>query len=182
MRIRQVKPAFWSDSKVAALAPTIRLFYIGLWMIADDAGYFRADVSEIARDLYGYEPRARREANVRRYLDHLQAAGRVELLPCGAHGIVPRLGDHQHLAARDKQVRTVDTEHAREASQIPAETRGNPAGKVKVGEGNGRVGGVPRTDPHTPLRGTDRTLPVRRQPGDPRRGVGPLREPVADLR
>jgi hypothetical protein len=41
VRIRQVKPAFWADSRLAELPERTRLFYIGLWMIADDAGWLR---------------------------------------------------------------------------------------------------------------------------------------------
>ena len=76
MRIRQVKPSFWSDSVLARLPERSRLFYIGLWMIADDAGWFRADVPEIANELYGYEPARRREDRV-----SLMLAGLVARLP-----------------------------------------------------------------------------------------------------
>ena len=52
MRIRQVKPAFWTDARIAALPAPARLFYIGLWMVADDAGWLRWDPSQIANELY----------------------------------------------------------------------------------------------------------------------------------
>lgn len=36
MRIRQVKPDFFTDAVVSAWPPAARLFYIGLWTVADD--------------------------------------------------------------------------------------------------------------------------------------------------
>jgi hypothetical protein len=142
VRIRQVKPAFWSDAKVATLKAPVRLFYIGLWMVADDAGYFRNEPSEIARDLYGYEPRTRRERNVAEWTSELVAVGRVVVLECG-HGIVPKLAEHQHLAAEAKQVRTIFAEHSRCTPQLPADVPENPSSNGKgKGRGNGDGQGI----------------------------------------
>lgn len=144
-----MKPAFWSDAKVAELSERTRLFYIGLWMIADDAGWFRWDASEVARDLYGYESRSTREKRASRMFEELIEAKRVILHPCG-HALIPRMADHQHLAGSTKRVISVFNEHLRETStapQSPAETRGNPQspapvrlGKERVGEGQERLG------------------------------------------
>lgn len=38
MRMRQIKPNFWTDEKVVELSPWARLLFIGLWQIADDLG------------------------------------------------------------------------------------------------------------------------------------------------
>ena len=152
MRIRQVKPAFWSDSVIAALPAPARLFYIGLWMEADDAGWLRWDCSQIANELYGYESRKRRERDVEAFLALLVKAERVVVHPCG-HVEIPRLTTHQHLSVTSKQVRTILREHegcTRPAADphgdppTPAETRDSPAvkgnGKVNVnGGGNGTV-------------------------------------------
>jgi hypothetical protein len=140
MRGRQVKPAFWSDSKISELHETTRLFYIGIWMVADDAGWLRWDPAEVARDLYGYEPRARREKRVKEMWNELLAAGRVVQMDCG-HAVVPHLTDHQHLAGLTKQVKTFQTEHLRSCATIPANPRGDPQtpapvrlGKVGLGQ------------------------------------------------
>ena len=145
MRIRQIKPAFWSDSRLAELPEATRLFYVGLWMVADDAGWFRWDPVEVARDLYGYEGRAKRERRAVTMFDALAAIGRVRAYPCG-HAEVPRLAGHQHLAGMTKQVRSSFNEHLKGCvSQLPAETRGDPQlpatprlGKERLG--NGQVG------------------------------------------
>lgn len=39
MRARLVRPEFWADSKVARMSDSVRLFYVGLWCVADDCGY-----------------------------------------------------------------------------------------------------------------------------------------------
>lgn len=155
MRIRQVKPAFWTDARVAALPAPARLFYIGLWMQADDAGWLRWDASQIANELYGYESRRKRERDVETFLAMLVTAERVVVHPCG-HVEIPKLTVHQHLSVGSKQVRTIVREHAdcqlyqrppadtRDDPPTPAETLGSPAVKVKVkgnvkGDGNGTV-------------------------------------------
>jgi hypothetical protein len=141
VRIRQVKPSFWSDSKLAELPEGTRLFYIGLWMLADDAGWLRWDAPEAAKELYGYEPRHRREKRTAVMLEALTGAGRVIVHACG-HLEIPRLTAHQRLAGPEKQVRTVYREHqrcietanTRSAPQAPAGARSSPA---RNGNGKG---------------------------------------------
>jgi hypothetical protein len=142
MRIRQVKPAFWTDARIAALPPAARLFYIGLWMEADDAGWLRWDCSQIANELYGYESRRRRERDVEAFLALLVAAERVIVHPCG-HVEIPRLTTHQHLSVTSKQVRTTQREHAvcQDSPQKPAETREDPPLPSRKGKGEGHVNG-----------------------------------------
>ncbi len=142
MRIRQIKPSFWQDSRIAALPPAARLFYIGLWMIADDAGYFRWDATEVANELYGYEGRKRRERDVEAFLGRLIEATRVEMFPCG-HGRVPTFTKHQRLAGETHQVRTFQKEHLG-CTHGPADPRESPLiparnGKVEVEVRNVKV-------------------------------------------
>lgn len=121
-----MKPAFWSDALIAELPEPTRLFYIGLWMIADDAGWLRWDAVEAARDLYGYESRGRREKRVVVMFESLTEAGRVVLHDCG-HAEIPRFTDHQRLSGPTKQVQTTLNEHLRTCvSHSPAGSRGSP--------------------------------------------------------
>lgn len=143
MRIRQVKPEFWSDSDMAELPPPARLTYIGLWNIADDAGWFVADLSHIAHELYGYDGRAQRERTVAEHLYRLQEIGRVIVELCG-HAVIPTLPDHQRQNAATRRVETVKKEHAqcitaaiRGAQRNAAESR-----SVTVGNGKERYGTV----------------------------------------
>ncbi len=145
MRIRQVKPAFWTDVRIAELPAPCRLFYIGLWMQADDAGWLRWDVPQIAAELYGFEPRTRRERNVAAYADALEAVKRIERLPCG-HAFIATMAGHQRLSGSTKQVLSIAREHERvcvtprTSPQVPAETRDSPPGKERERERVSRNG------------------------------------------
>lgn len=126
MRIRQVKPAFWGDARLAALPAATRLFYVGLWCIADDAGWLELDIPSIGHELYGYETRPRRERTVRTMLGQLTEIGRLVEHPCG-HGEIPTLPEHQRLSGATKQVKTVLNAHMkgcvtgpRTSPQVPA--------------------------------------------------------------
>lgn len=139
MRIRQVKPAFWSDATIARLGEATRLCYIGTWCLADDAGFLDADVSEIGHALYGYEARQGREKKVARMIGELVKAGRVIDHGCG-HLEVPTMVGHQHLAGSTKQVRTVQNDHLRRCiSSIPADPREDPRDPAAPRPGNGQV-------------------------------------------
>lgn len=122
MRIRQVKPDYWRDERLSSLTDTDRLVYIGLWMEADDAGWFKENVTEIASDLFPYQGRQARERKVAATLDRLRALGRVVSHPCG-HSLVPRMEAHQRFSSPEKRVFTIAKQHQ---ACIPAGTRGSP--------------------------------------------------------
>lgn len=94
MKARQVKPQFWRDSTIAKLPPALRLFYIGTWMLADDAGVMQYDLPSIAADLYPYEPVAKREKETNAHVATLQQLEKLVLLPCGRHALVPSVPEH----------------------------------------------------------------------------------------
>ena len=73
-RIRTIKPEFWTDAKIADLSPDCALFFIGLWTIADDYGYFPSLSREVALRL----PRWRSQS-VQHMLRALQGSGLVRL-------------------------------------------------------------------------------------------------------
>jgi len=141
VRIRQIKPSFWADENVAALtSDSVRLFYVGLWQLADDEGYLRGSVREIGAELYRFAPPAGREARVTRYLAELVTSGRIVQKACGAHYVVPHLTDHQHLGGLTKRVRTVAEAHRKACpvEPLPAFSRGDPRTSAGVGEDSSR--------------------------------------------
>ena len=84
MRGRYLMREYWSDSDLfLRLDAERRELYVGLWMLADDAGWLPRDVPAIAAALFRYEDRAPREAKVRGGLDRLRDLGKVESLRCG---------------------------------------------------------------------------------------------------
>lgn len=127
MRIRQVKPEFFRDKDMAALPWRTRVTYIGLWCIADDAGWFFADYVEIARELYGFDGWRVRERWVLEDLTTLQAGGQVEIEPCG-HSLIPTLVEHQRFSAPNKRVFTTLHEHEKRClfPLLPADPRVPP--------------------------------------------------------
>ena len=72
MRIRSVKPEFWTDSTMAALPLEARLLYVGLWNMADDKGALADDPSEVRLTLFPSD-----DLDVEGMLDLLHAAGRI---------------------------------------------------------------------------------------------------------
>jgi hypothetical protein len=112
MRIRQVKPEFWKDAKMAELSEGARLFFIGTWQLCDDAGWMRWDVAGIAAELYPFDGRAVRERRVARHAEALAGLGRLHLHDCG-HAQVPKMPSHQHLAGTTRRVTTVAAEHTK---------------------------------------------------------------------
>lgn len=144
MRIRQIKAEFWRDELLASLPDAVRLFYIGMWQEADDAGWLRWNVSEVALDLYGYEARSRRERWVVERGEALVNVGRLVIHDCG-HAFVPKLTKHQKTGGRP--VYTVKDAHARDCAPLRADA---PHGKerveveVEVGNGKERKGSAGR--------------------------------------
>jgi len=99
LRIRAVKPDYWNDAKLhntPGITADVREFYIGTWGLADDTGWLRWDVQEIAKQLYGYRPVRRREANVTEWGQRLTVLGRLILMDCG-HAHLPTLTRHQRM-------------------------------------------------------------------------------------
>lgn len=99
MRIRQVKPEFWSDPEMAALPYPVRLIYIGLWCVADDAGYIEWRPERIAHDLLGYESTKVRERHLTDWAAALVGSGHLEIFDCGC-ALIPTLSKHQRITGK----------------------------------------------------------------------------------
>src|SRR5512139_1366323 len=114
MRIRQIKPSWWLDKELRRhLSAEAREFYIGLWMLADDAGWLDWDITRIAAELYPYgvnggglfdgDPIESREGAVHDYATALAALqpGDPHLVihACG-HACVPKIVAHQRFGGR----------------------------------------------------------------------------------
>jgi hypothetical protein len=109
MRTRLIRPAFWTDFRMADLSDSARLTFIGLWCLAVDAGYFEYEPREIAAELYRYRPTKQRERQVADHLQRLVDDGRVKHLDCGRHAVIPSLPDHRIKGGQ--QLFTIQKEH-----------------------------------------------------------------------
>ena len=62
-RIRSIKPTFFLDSDIASLSPMARIFFIGLWCLADREGRLKDKPRELGVQLIPYDlPNADPEA------------------------------------------------------------------------------------------------------------------------
>lgn len=96
MRIRQVRPEFFTDPVTAHLSPLAQITYIGLWCVADDAGWLTWDVPQIGALLSPYRSVRVREQAIERAAGELMNVGRLVLHECGcAH--IPTLETHQKI-------------------------------------------------------------------------------------
>jgi hypothetical protein len=129
-----VRPAFWSDSVVAAMPDPVRLFYIGLWCVADDGGWFRWLPQEIGAQLYPYRTAARRERQMADWADWLIKARRLLLHPCGC-AEVPTLGRHQYPGGKKTYVNK--TRHDKSCSGDGTGQSGNIREVPSVLDGDG---------------------------------------------
>src|SRR5690349_12007661 len=143
VRIRQIKPEFWKDARMAEPSEGARLFYVGTWQMADDAGWLRWDMANIAAELYPFEGRASRERRVARHSEALARLGRLHLHDCG-HANVPKMAAHQHLAGTTRRVTTIAQEHAR--CGAPATPRDDPRLPAPVSIGSVSIGSVSNSE------------------------------------
>lgn len=133
MRIRQVKPEFWSDAKMYGLPLEYKLVFIGLWNEADDSGWLKWDLDQIAVDLFRDMPPDEAIALLKRAGKALSGRKRLRILKCG-HAQIPRLPHHQRLAGPTKQVHTFFTEHSERCATNRARPRGFPRDPARLGQ------------------------------------------------
>jgi hypothetical protein len=89
-----IRPSYWTDADLhTRLTAEQREFYIGLWMLADDAGIVDFDVDRIGAELYPYRPHRWRTSHIPRWIECL--GGHVQIMDCGRHLIIPSLKKHQ---------------------------------------------------------------------------------------
>ena len=78
MRIRSIKPDFWTSLPVAELSPEAKLTFIGLWNCADDEGRGRAEPRAIKAKLWGMDDDAS-STRVQDWLHEIEKQGLVIL-------------------------------------------------------------------------------------------------------
>ena len=80
MRIRSIKPEFWSSPDIAALSDADRLLFIGLWSYVDDHGRGRDDVALIVAALYPHDMVADPRDTVAKVRDGLARLSEANLI------------------------------------------------------------------------------------------------------
>lgn len=138
MRIRAIKPEFWTDARVGEWDAQQALFFVGLWQVADDSGRLRLDPRLIRAELDPFDAKFGGVAGVEELLEELVRLGRVLPYEAGGQrfGLVAHFADHQVINKPTKSRLPAPPEGLREASGSPT------VGLLpKVGvEGKGREG------------------------------------------
>ena len=80
MRIRSIKPEFWSSPDIAALSDADRLLFIGLWSYVDDHGRGRDDVALIVAALFPHDMVANPRDTVAKVRDGLARLSEANLI------------------------------------------------------------------------------------------------------
>jgi hypothetical protein len=155
MRIRNIRPAFFTDHFTGTMPADVALTYVGLWCVADDAGWLRWDVEQLGVEVWPWRPVRARERLLEHVGEVLTAAGKLVIYPCGCASL-PTFPDHQRVGGqpsygtRKEHLLHTTTEEARENLR----TTENSFRKGKVGEGReGEVRGglraIMKVDPET---------------------------------
>ena len=80
MRIRSIKPEFWSSPDIATLSDADRLLFIGLWSYVDDRGRGRDDVALIVAALFPHDMVANPRDTVAKVRDGLARLSEANLI------------------------------------------------------------------------------------------------------
>lgn len=142
-----MKPTYYLDKVLwTQIRAETREFYVALWGIADDAGWFEWDVTSIGAVVYTFVPVARREREIMKHAALLASlepsAPHLVIHACG-HAQVPKMPQHQRLSGPTKRVTTDADRHERGKCPVPrtpAGPRGSPQMPDTVGNGRERNG------------------------------------------
>ena len=93
MKIRGVKPDFWTDEKVVNVSPFARLLFIGLWNLACDNGHVEDRPRQIKMRILPAD-----DVDVSALLDELASEGLVERI--GGWIVIENLPHHQRIDKR----------------------------------------------------------------------------------
>jgi len=143
MRIRSIKPEFWSHEKMSAIPADAALLAIGLLNYCDDEGFFNANPKLIQAALF---PLRETSVTVPVMLTELSKIGYVAIRTGEenrATGHVLNFEDHQVISHPKKSVLRRLFEASGTVPGTLPETNGNhPVGLLSGMEGNGREQGT----------------------------------------
>lgn len=174
MRIRTIKPEFWSHPVMGRKEDSVRLAAIGLLNMADDEGYFLADPSLVRSTLWPFDDDS---TKARRTIAELSSISYIEVRDCGGHGHVGKVVQFSAHQRVDKPKKSGLAQHFESGTPlnplIPNDSKNDPGrivddstkdrgsvvdqssreGKGREGKGSGRevvqkpTGGVLRPPP-----------------------------------
>ena len=171
MRIRSIRPEFWSSEDIAAMDWHSRLVYIGLWSYVDDNGVGRDLERLIVADLFPLdEDLSEASLRVHRALKHLEAAGNITryMVDGKPYLHITKWTTHQKINRASEGRYPLPTSDNAEIHAPLSEPSVSPHAKAPLGEGEkGRRG---EGEKHSPTESVGakraRQLPADWQPTD----------------
>jgi len=112
MRIRTIKPEFWTNEEVASLSPLARLLFIGLWNMADRRGRLEDRPRRIKVSVLPYD-----EVDVDDLLNSLRAGGFIERYTSEGVQVIQIVTFEKHQRITGKE--------AEAESKLPGKQLGN---------------------------------------------------------
>lgn len=140
MRIRTIKPEFWSHEGIAALPALTRLLFIGLWNLADRRGRLEDRPKRIKVQILPYD-----DADVDVHLDVLHQSGFITRYSSKGVQVVQVNGfeKHQRISGKEAEVESELPGMDGEAIEKQLGSTGEATGKhlgLQEGKGKERKG------------------------------------------
>jgi uncharacterized phage protein (TIGR02220 family) len=142
MRIRSIKPEFWTSESVGRLSRDARLLFIGLWSFADDSGRGRGAFPAISGTLFPYDSDASK--SLPRWFAELEAEGMVRRYKAtdgNTYYDLPNWLKHQKIEKPSKSRIPVFTEDSPNTPRILPDISGEEQGAGSREQGMGAGSG-----------------------------------------
>jgi hypothetical protein len=94
MRIRTIKPEFWTSEQVTSCSVTARLLFIGMWNFADDGGRLPASVKRLKMEVFPGDPFG--ESDMTGWVLELMEAGLIRGYVAGGNPFLEITGWAKH--------------------------------------------------------------------------------------
>lgn len=169
MRIRSIKPEFWSSEDIAALDWPTRLLFIGLWSYVDDNGVGRDNEKLIMADLFPLEDDPRETlATVSRGLQALCDGGQITRYEVDgrAYLYINAWASHQRIDRPNKPRYPLPTSENANVRQTLATSSRDPRETPATGAGEQGNRGTEEQSATRTRRRPSTPLPKRWQPND----------------
>lgn len=144
MRIRTIKPGFFTHEEIADLSPLARLMFIGLWCMADVAGRLEDRPKRIKVEILPYD-----KADPDALLNEIQGRGFITRYEVeGVRVIqVENFEKHQRISGKEAQTASeYPGKHLGSIREAPGSFTESQEGKGKEGKGREEEGkGTPRS-------------------------------------
>jgi len=129
MRIRTIKPGFFTHEEIAELSPLARLLFIGLWCMADVAGRLEDRPKRIKIEILPYD-----KADADALLNEIQARGFIERYQVEGVRIIQVSNFEKHQRINGKEAQSASEYPGKQ----PGSTREAPGCFTESQEGKGR--------------------------------------------